>query len=157
MSELLYGQSGDCRLELGNPAEAEVSAPLLDLSRRKATRLVNSYVKKAYPDQIPFTDSADIPLLLNTITDDLSVYFIKRSLHPGPNPLSDTIKEEYYENNIKTLEQIRDGTLEIPELAGKQINILANKSQYQPTFNDDSELDWQIDSDKLRDISDERD
>ncbi len=156
MAELVYGSSGDVRLELGNPAEAEVSAPLLDLSRRKATRLVNSFVEKAYPDQIPFTVAGDIPLLLNTISDDLSVYYVKRSLHPGPNPLSDTIKEEYYEKNIKILEQIRDGDLEISELAGKQTSVSSNRSTYTPIFDVDDIENHVVDPDLTRDVEESR-
>lgn len=156
MAELVYGNSGDCRLELGNPSEAEVSASLLDLSRRNATRLVNSFVEKAYPSQIPFTASDDIPLLLNTITNDLSVYYVKRSLYPGPNPLSDTIKEEYYDKNIEVLKQIRDGELEISELAGKQASILANRSAYHPIHDVDNIENHNIDVDLLSDIDDAR-
>ena len=156
MAELLYGSSGDCRIELGNPAEAEVSASLLDLSRKRATRLVNTYVEKAYPSQIPFAASGDVPLILQTLTDDLSVYFIKRSLHPGPTPLSDTIKEEYYNKSVKVLEEIRDGVLAIPELAGKQTNILSNRNKYVPIFSGEDIVDSVIDPDLSNDISDSK-
>ena len=156
MSELIYGSSGDCRLELGNPSEAEISAPLLELSRRKATRLVNSYIEKAYPSQIPFSASGDVPLILQNLTDDLSVYFIKRSIHQGPSPLSDTIKEEYYDKSIKVLEEIRDNKLEISELAGKQVNILSNRNKYIPVFSGEDIVDSVIDPDLSNDISDSK-
>lgn len=150
MPELIYGSSGDCRLELGNPAEAEVSASLLNTSRRRATRVINSYLERAYPGQIPFSASGDVPELLNSLNDDLSTYYVKRALHHGPSPLSDTIKEEYYDKSIKLLEEIRDGELVISELAGKVGDIgIATQSKYTPTFSDEKdELNWQIDPDK---------
>lgn len=151
-----YSSSGDVREILGTPSEAEVSATKIDLGRRKASRLIDTYLEKPYPGQIPFTASGDVPSIVNEIASDLSVYFIKRDLHPGPNPLSDTIKEEYYDKNIEVLQQIRDGELEIPELAGKQSSILANRSEYHPICDVDNIENHNIDTNLLSDINDAR-
>lgn len=157
MSELLYGSSGDVRLELGSPDEVEVSASLINTSRQKATRLINTYCKNAYPDNIPFATAADIPLVLDSLANDLSVYFVKRSLHHGPSPLSDEIKIEYYENSIKLLEEIRDGKTVISELDDAQgTSIDTNRSGYIPIFDVDGELEQKVDSDLSDDIADER-
>lgn len=157
MAELLYGSSGDVRLELANASEEEISASLLNLGRQKATRLVDSFIEKAYPNQTPFTVSTDIPVLINTLVDDLSVYFIKRSLHPGPNPLSEDVKSEYYDKPMEILKFIRDGELEIPELSGKQgDSVISSQSAYNPTFQEDSELGWKVDSNKESDIDNSR-
>ncbi len=45
MADIVYGSSGDCRLDLGSPSEVEVSAQLMFMMRTRATRLVNSYIE----------------------------------------------------------------------------------------------------------------
>lgn len=44
----------------------------------------------------------------------------------------------------------------IPERSGRT-SVLCNTTDYSPTFNEDGELDWEVSSEKLDDISDERD
>lgn len=150
--------SGDVRESLGSPDEVEYSAISLEMGRRRATNLINSYVQRVYPSQIPFTASGDVPALLETLAIDLSVYFCKRDKHQGPAPLSDEIKEEYYDKSIALLESISKGEVEIPELEGKQGDaILAPQSAYSPTFGEGDELSWDVSSEKLTDEEDERD
>jgi len=157
MSLFLYGSSGDCRQELGNPDEVEYSAEDIRRARERATNLINSYVGKAYPSNVPFA-SGDTPNQLNTLCDDLSVFFAKRSKHHGPAPLSDEIKEEYYDKSIALLEAISKGDVELPELEGKQGDaILAPRKGYSPTFGEGDELSWDVSPDKLTDESDARD
>lgn len=36
------------------------------------------------------------------------------------------------------------------------LQILSNTSGYSPTFNEDDPLDWEVDTDKLSDIADDR-
>jgi len=150
--------SGDVRESLGNPDEVEYSAITLEMSRRRATNLVNTYVQKVYPESIPFVASGDIPGMLETITIDLSVYYCKRDKHQGPAPLSDEIKEEYYDKSISLLEAIAKGDVELPELEGKQGDaVLAPRKKYSPTFGEGDELSWKVSQDKLADEADERD
>lgn len=154
---ILYGASGDVRGELGNPDELEYSASDILRARTKATNLIDSYVVAAYPSQIPFSTASDVPAILNTVCDDLAVYFARRSKHPGPGPLSKDVKSNYYETSIQILEQIRDGKLEISELeATKGDEISANREDYSPIFDVDSELESRVDPDLETDISDSR-
>ena len=156
MSLFLYGSSGDTRAELGNPDEAEYSADDIRRARTRATNLINSYIQKAYPSNVPFA-SGDVPDFLDVLADDLSVYYAKRSKHQGPAPLSDEIKEEYYDRSVKLLKLISTGEIEIPELEGKQgDSIIANRKDYTPICDVDGELDQKIDPDLLSDISDDR-
>lgn len=157
MSEILYGQSGDVRAELNNADEVEISAALINTSRQRATRIVNVYLKKAYPDSIPVTDQANVPVLLDSLTNDLATYYCKRTIHQGPSLLSDEIKEEYYERTIKILEEIRDGETTIPELASVAgTDISANRSAYTPTFDVDDSLEHVVDPNLESDIADGR-
>ena len=157
MSLSLYGSSGDVRAELGNPSELEYSADDIARARTRATNVVNAYVQTAYPSQVPF-ESGSEPELLKTVTDDLSVYFAKRSKHPGMAPLTEEIKTEYYDKSIDLLKLISEGTVSIPELEGSSgSSISANSDSYIPIFSDASEAeDSTLDSNKVDDVADER-
>ena len=153
---LLYGTSGDVREELGSPAEIEYSAGDIEDARAKATNTVNIYVAKAYPDKVPFVIST-LPEALNEITNDLAVYYAKRRKHPGPAPLSEEVKEEYYEKSIKLLELIRDGDIVLPELADTSGgDVSALRSAYTPIFDLDDAENQGIDPDLTNHIADER-
>lgn len=155
---LYYGNSGDIRAALGNPSEIEYSANDLLRARVKATSVVNSYLEKQYPDSIPFSTSGDVPTLVTSITEDLSIYFLKRDKHRGPSPLLDSIKEEYWQKSIDLLTSISNGDVSIPELdstAGD--DIISKQSDYTPTFDEGAIEDSVIDPDKLDDISDAKD
>ena len=157
MADIVYGSSGDCRLDLGSPSEVEVSAQLMFMMRTRATRLVNSYIEKLYPDKIPFTASGDVPKLLDEITNELAVFYIKRGLHPGPDPLSEDVKEEYWNKPIDLLEKISNEEIKLPELTSAEPDrVEANRDDYVPVFDVDKIEESVIDEDLLDDIADER-
>lgn len=154
---LLYGASGDVREELLNPTEQEVSANLLNLARTRATHLVDSYLEKKFPSKIPFATSGDVPGVINFITNDLAVFFVKRSTHPGPRPMTDDDKKLYYDDNVVTLEKIVKGEIQIPELSTEGNDpIEANRSGYTPVFDIDEIENNVIDPDLEDKISDDR-
>lgn len=156
MSLVLYGSSGDVRAELGNPSEAEYSADDLNRARTKATNLVNAYVSKAYPSQIPFSLGGE-PELLKTTTDDLAVYYAKRAKHPGPLPLSEEVKAEYYDKSIDLLKAISDGVVELPELEGAAGDAVSSPgSTYIPIFGVDNIENQTVDPDLEDHLTDER-
>lgn len=153
-----YSSSGDVREILGNPSESEVSAIKISLGRKKATDLINIYLEKAYPGQVPIESSSDIPSIVNELASDLSVYYIKRDLHPGPLPLEDGVKSEYYDKSIDILKQIKDGEISLPEFTGKQGDtLLSSQSEFSPTFDEGPDLGWVVDSDKLENLSNSKD
>lgn len=153
----LYGTSGDVREELGNPAELEYSAEDIADSRTKATNLVNLYVSKAYPTYVPFT-LGSCPEPIHEITNDLAVYYAKRRKHPGPGPLSEDVKAEYYDKSIKLLELIRDGDVTFTELEtnAPDAGYMATRSSYTPIFDVDQIENHVIDKDLEDHIDDER-
>ena len=157
MPLVLYGSSGDVRGELGNPSEVEYSADDIDRARTRATNVVNAYLQQSYGSIIPFALGTE-PELLKSITNDLSVYYAKRSKHPTPLPLTEEVKTEYYDKSIDLLKLISEGEMALPGVASALgENFIAPQSEYSPTFNEDSEIDWEIDQDKLDDIQDQRD
>jgi len=153
-----YGSSGDVRTNLGSPTETEVSANLLDLARRKATDLVNGYLEVAFPTNVPWGASGDTPVLINSITDDIACYFIKRNTHKGIMPLSDEVKEEFWEKPVQMLKDIQSGKMQLPELtAAVGDSVEANRGSYTPIFDVDKVDFSKIDSDLQDVINDARD
>lgn len=159
---ILYGGSGDVREGLGNPTELEYSASLINKSRTSATDIVNGYLEVVYPDNIPFTSTGDVPSLVNTLTNDLSVYFCRRDAHRGIAPLVDSVKEEYYQRPIDILEKIKTGDMTIPELGSLQGGNIstpaadATGKPYTPIFGEGDETTWQLDSKRLDAEAEER-
>jgi len=159
---IVYGVSGDVRQELGNPSSLEVSTEILEKGRLRATRVVNAFVEKAYPASVPFASSGDVPVLLNEITDELAVFYVKRLTHPGPMPLTEEVKEEYWEKPMQMLSDILEGKIILPELTGNQgDNIVAGTEgpdgkPYTPIFNLDDDKQWMVYPDLLDDIADGR-
>ena len=100
---LIYGNSGDVRELIGSPTETEISASLLNTARTKATNLIDTMLERKFPDKIPFTATADVPLIINSLTDDIAVFYIYRSKHRGIAPLSDDIKSEYWDKPMDIL------------------------------------------------------
>lgn len=153
-----YGSSGDVRELLGNPGEAEISATLLTLGRKKATAIVDSALEKVYPSNVPFAATGDVPAIINLITDDLAVYYITRTKHPGPAPLSDDVKAEYWDKPIDLLKKIQNREIDLPELTvtlGAQVD--ANRKDYTPIFDLDEIESAVVDSDLEDKIEDSRD
>ncbi len=154
---ILYGSSGDVRLEAGDPSEQEVSASLLNLGRIKATRLVDSYLERVYPGQVPIAASGDVPLLVDSLVNSLAVYYIFRSLHRGINPISKDVKEEYWDKPMETLKMLLDRELDLPEFSGVQSDrVIGSRSSFTPIFDVDDDLSSEVDPDLLDDIEDKR-
>ena len=152
-----YGSSGDCRVFLGSPTETEVAGSLITTCLSRATNTVNSYLEHTYPEQVPFTAAADVPAKINDITTDIAIYYAKRAKYPGPGPLTESVKTDYYDPAIATLEAIRDEKIKLPELTSKITGgITANQIDYKPTFGIGDELSQTIDSDHLQDEQDAR-
>lgn len=153
-----YGASGDVRSTLGNPTEEEISASDISLGRQKATAIVDSYLETQFPSVVPWTASGDVPILINSITDDIAVYYIKRDKHPGPMPLSDDIKEEYWDKSIALLEKIRGGKIQLPELTAETTDaIKSTRKDFYPIFDVDDITSQKPDSGLIDDIADSRD
>ena len=155
---IFYGSSGDIRNDLGNPTETEISASLIDLARKKATSIVDAMLEVVYPSKVPWTVAGDVPMLINSVTDDLAIYYIRRSKHPGPLPLTKEVKQEYWEQPIDLLKRIQKREIDLPELTSSlDSQIEANRVDYTPIFDLDEIESAVIDPDLLDDIDEKRD
>lgn len=155
---MYYGASGDIRTALGSPTDAEIGGGIITTGRLKATDLVNLKLKAQFPSSVPWTASGDVPSIINGITNDLSVYYIKRDIHPGPAPIDENTKIEYWEKPLALLEQIATGEVIVPEIGdtGEEDRVKSTTEDYNPVFGMDAVENQGVDSTLLEDIADSK-
>jgi len=166
MSELSYASYSDIRSELSGGAEkgdqsymdeSQLHEVLVVKSARHATRDINGKLEKTYPGQVPYAASGDVPLLLQSIANDLAVYYIKRAQHPGPGPMSAEVKSEYFDKPMAMLNDIADRKMMLGGLGSTSDDVYDANEGYTPVFDIDSTLDQGADPERILDIADARD
>lgn len=138
------------------------TAALIPLCIDDAEREINKHISNVY-DIANFNTSTSIPPMVRTLCEQLSMGYAYENLARGGKDAymrSDRLIKRAVEN----LKDIRDGNAQlfdtsgalIPERDDSDQEVLDNTSDYHTTFNEDNELNWKSDEDKISDISDER-
>jgi hypothetical protein len=169
MAEVAYIGNSDVRTEMsaaipsgttGYLGEAQLPDALLTIAVKRATREVNLRLKPHFPAEIPFASSGDVPYTIKGITTDLAVFFTKRAMHPGPAPLSETVKSEYWGKAIEALDKIIDGGIAPSELDSKGATtddrVYDNVENRTPVFDMDEPMDWGLNENTMDQIEDDR-
>ncbi len=124
---------------------------------------VNKYLSKRYDLSI-FNTSTVIPPLVTSITETLSEgYMYQRMSRGGKEEMSRS--SALIKQAISNLELISLYKMDLVNTAGSVIvdmsqtayRVLSSTSDYTNTFNEDNELEWEVDRQKLEDIDSERD
>lgn len=153
---MAYGNSGDIREILTPATEAEISGALITLGQKQATNLINSYLERPFPELVPFA-AGDVPAMIDDIATAIATYFVKRARFPGPGPLAEQTKADYYDKSIEDLQKISKGELKLPELTSKiKRDIKSTQAEYVPTFGVGDIESSAIDTDHLDDEINER-
>ena len=122
---------------------------------------VNKYLSKRY-DVSAFTTTS-MPPLVTSLTETLTEgYMYQRMARGGKDGLAHG--KALIDMALANLEKIANRDLDllssagtpVSEFASSSYQILSSTTDYTPTFNEDSPLDWAVDQDKLDDIEDER-
>lgn len=126
---------------------------------------INKYISKRYDVSVsPFNTSTSIPPIITSIAETLSEgYMYQRMSRGGKESMergSVLIKQA-----LDNLKLIADYKLDIVDSSGDVITDMSNTSyrclsntdSYSTTFDEDSELDWKVDQEKLDAIESERD
>lgn len=119
---------------------------------------VNKYISKRY-DVGNFTTTS-MPPLITSITETLAegYYFLRNSRGGGKdsvaygNLLIKEAKENLLMLSNRTLDLLDTNDDPVAEFADSSYKIKSSTTNYSTTFDEDSELDWKIDEDKLDDI-----
>lgn len=123
---------------------------------------VNKYISKRY-DITTFNTSTSTPPLITSLTETLSEGYMYQRMSRGGKEWRDRGKE-LINQVLDNLKEIANYKLDLVNTSGSVIADMSNTSYrclsstdtYSTTFNEDSELNWSIDKNKLSDISDER-
>ena len=124
---------------------------------------VNKYISKRY-DITTFNTSTSTPPLITSLTETLSEGYMYQRMSRGGKEWRDRGKE-LINQVLDNLKEIANYKLDLVNSSGSVIADMSNTSYrclsstdtYSTTFNEDSELNWSIDQDKLDDIESERD
>lgn len=124
---------------------------------------INKWISKRY-DITAFNTSTSIPPLITSLTETLSEAYMYQRMSRGNKEWRDRAKDLIIQvtDNLK---EIANYKLDLVNTAGSVIVDMSNTSYrclsstdtYSTTFNEDSELNWAVDQDKLDDIESERD
>lgn len=127
----------------------------------RADALIDSKISKRY--SVPISPT---PPLLGSLSEDISVYYTYRSFYTSDNSNRTEYFAELRDHAIATLDEIREGKIDIVNTAGSLITERDEESttgildsttkDYQPFFDVDDELDWKFDADRLDDVADKR-
>ena len=167
MAEIIYASSGDIREEYnagaavgdkGYKDETTLHGVLITRSARRATRVINGKLEGAYPNDIPFTTDASVPKLIKEIADDLSIYYVRRSKHPGQGPMADDVKADYFDSPMELLNEIAAGDTKLSELETLTSDryTFHTMKGVNPVFNMGNIEDQEVDPDLLGTIADDR-
>jgi hypothetical protein len=124
---------------------------------------VNKFLAKRYDlSSNYFQTSTATPPLVRTIARWLAQGYMYDQMARGTESKR---AAALIKRGLDNLELIRDGKSELFDTAGSILpestdsasRVLSNTSDYSNTFNEDDELSWRVDDDKLDDIDSERD
>ena len=110
-----------------------------------------------------FQTTTSVPPMITTLCEWLSLGFIYENTARGSQDAfvrADRYIQKTYDNIDEILAykaDLIDSDGDKIADNGTQFKVYSNQDDYAPTFNEDSELGWTVDKDKLDDIADERD
>jgi len=126
-----YSEEADIKILWPQAKDAHIGIVVYCIT--KAYNMINTYLCNRY--SVPFT--AIYPPQIVSISDELTVYYLKRSLNPGAGDLDDRTVDSYVLAKNE-LEALRDGKTHLVDSDGNLVadNLLpdSNTRSYQPIF-----------------------
>lgn len=122
---------------------------------------INKYLSKRY-DVSAFTSTSLPPILTSWAETLTEGYMYKRMSRGGKEALAqgDSLIKGVLENlkmvSEYKLDIIDSGGDVLSDMSNTSYRVLSTTDTYSPTFNEDSDLKWKTDQDKLDDIESER-
>jgi len=144
-----------------------LTSSLATVMIEQAEAEINKYLSKRYDlSSNYFQTSTSVPPLVRTWCQRLSEGYTWHHLsRGGAGDMSLTRGDKLIEPTIENLKMVADYKMDVTDTLGSVIDdmantsyrVLSNTEDYTDTFAEDDPLVWAVDSDKLDDISDERD
>lgn len=125
---------------------------------------VNKYLSKRY-DISSFNDtSTSVPPIVTSISETLATGYMYKYMSRGGKDALERAKFfiDQAMDNLKLIAEYKLDLVDsngevIPDGEGSSYSIKSTTSDYSNTFNEDSQLDWEVDPLKLDNIKSERD
>ena len=108
---------------------------------------------------VPFKQTTAPPILTD-ISANLAAYGIIKRLKIETNENEQDYARTFYNDGMRMLKELREGTTDILDTSGNiiyplsQTGIISSTSRYQPVFNEGDPINWGVSSDKIRDEND---
>lgn len=135
---------------------------LATLMLTHAENEIDKYLSKRF-DLSSWTSTSIPPLVTSWCETLAEGYMYQRMSRGGKDAMDrgDRLIKQVKEN----LQQVADYKLDLIDVNGNVLNdmsqtaysVLSNTSDYTPTFGEDDETSWKVDTDKLDDLESERD
>ena len=138
-------------------AEMFPAANALDEYIDKAENQVNNDLSCRYT--VPF--SAPVPPMVRNLTEELATYLALHGKFTRDNKNRNDWVKDYKDNYDKWMKAIMDWDSCLLDAGGDPVDeaediISSNTEDYTPTFDEGSDLDMEVDCDKLDDLADEK-
>lgn len=148
-------------LMIGTEFDSSTSA-LFEKVSVHADNEINKYLSKRYDTSSFVTPS--IPPIVVSWSENLTAGYMYRHMARGGKEALAHAKS-FIDPVLENLKAVAEYKFDIVNTAGSTVvdmsqtayRVLSNTDGYSPTFNEDNELKWRDDQDKLDDIADERD
>lgn len=146
--------------DFSNTATVSLASKCVD----QAEAEIDKYLARRYDlSSAYFQTSTSTPPIVQSWCEQLAMGYMYRQLSRGGKEGMERGKE-LINGVLANLQMVADWKLNIADSAGSVIpegsssayRVLANTSDYSNTFNEDDELNWAVDTDKLDDIDAER-
>ena len=154
MATFDYCTEAEVRLTLGGASEQEVPSAQLAPAIVKGTADIRTVLPSDLVDSIDDLTISAIPIIINSICEDLSAYYVMRGIYRQ----NDALLAEWMDNYkaaYKKLEDIRDHKITIDEITSQE-QVLSSTNDYVPTFDVDDPTKWTQDQNRLDDIATDR-
>lgn len=124
---------------------------------------INKWLSKRYDVTVFMATSTAVPPLVTSLAETLSEGYIYQRMSRGGKE-SDQRGKILINQAIENLKLISDYKLDLTDSTGGVVadmsqtayRVLSTTSDYENTFNEDDQLNWAVDRNKLDDISDTR-
>lgn len=158
---MAYSSATSILLIIPGLAETSTVTDLVSRHIARADAIIDSKITRRYATPISPT-----PPLLGSLSEDIASYYTYRSFYRQDNANRTEQLAELADMAFKTLDEIRDGKLDLVDSSGSQIGertaeasigiLDSTTKDYQPFFDVDDELNHKFDADLIDDIADHR-
>ncbi len=150
---MAYCTADQARKKLNNKSKTEILDAFVEDCISDADALIDSKLEGKYT--VPFSPT---PAIIEAISKNISAYMVAADKNPimsGPEGTPGRL-EANYKLALEWLDALKNGKMNITDVAAEHIGLNSTTKGYSPVFNLDDEENYDADSDLLEEIEDDR-